>query len=184
MRSTSTNPTLTAKQTGIRGSYHSATLGTGMIAMVVIIVTALPVFRRRAYNAFYYAHIICSTLIFSSASIHASTDFYFLLPGLLLWVLDWGWRIFRGETGLQKKVEGKLEDAGYGWYRITLPVSAKLLPGNESAEGSVETVKEPNHPLQSYYLNIPSISKLQNHAFTAAKIGSSSSGPVFLFQRA
>lgn len=68
-------------------------------------------------------------------------------------------------------------------YRITLPVSAKLLPKDAPEGNAIERTKQANHPLQSYYVNIPSISKLQNHAFTAAKIGSSTSGPVFLFQR-
>lgn len=151
--------------------------------MLIIVITALPVLRRRAYNTFYYAHVICSTLIFIAASIHASTDFYFLLPGLLLWIYDWVWRFFCGDTGIRKQVRGRLEDAGHGWYRLTLPSSAKPSPRDESAVASVEESKHASHPLQSYYLNIPSISKIENHAFTAAKIGSSTSGPVFLFQR-
>lgn len=154
------------------------------LLILVIIITALPVLRRRAYNTFYYAHVICSTLIFIGASIHASTDFYFLLPGLLLWIFDWGWRLCRGDTGVRKQVIGRLEDAGHGWYRITLPVSARALPTDGSHADSVEGGKHSSHPLQSYYLNVPSISKLQNHAFTAAKTGSLESGPVFLFQRA
>lgn len=152
--------------------------------MLIIIITALPVLRRRAYNTFYYTHIILSTLIFIAASIHASTDFYFLLPGLLLWIFDWVWRVFRGDTGIRKHVDGTLEDAGHGWFRIILPVSAKAFPNDESHGDSTEAAKHSSHPLQSYYLNVPSLSKLQNHAFTAAKVGSSNSGPVFLFQRA
>ena len=181
------NPTLTMAQTSKRGQWHSATLGTGTIsflALLVITITALPALRRRDYNIFYYAHVILSSIIFISASIHASTDFYFLLPGLLLWVGDWGWRFFSGETGLRKTVNGTLENAGYGWYRITLPVSAKTLKLDQPGDDEVLTEKQlPVHPIQSYYLNIPSISKLQSHAFTAAKVGSSNSGPVFLFQR-
>ncbi|KAM0326747.1 hypothetical protein ACHAQA_006620 [Verticillium albo-atrum] len=38
-------------------------------------------------------------------------------------------------------------------------------------------------PLSYYYINIPKISKLQNHAFTAAIPSSNESGPVFLLQR-
>ena len=183
------NPTLTAKQTEERGAWHSATLGTGMMSflfMLVIIITALPVLRRTDYNTFYYVHVILSTLIFVAASIHASTDFYFLLPGLLLWVLDWCLRLFRGGTGgLRKSVTGILEEAGGGWYRVTLPVAAKAsnpgaatdrIEANDIEDGSI------SHPIQTYYLNIPCISKLQNHAFTAAKIGSATTGPVFLFQ--
>ncbi|KAF4459449.1 ferric reductase [Fusarium albosuccineum] len=38
------------------------------------------------------------------------------------------------------------------------------------------------HPLTYYYLNFPSVSRTQNHAFTAAIPASVHSGPVFLFQ--
>ncbi|KAJ4361232.1 hypothetical protein N0V95_002050 [Ascochyta clinopodiicola] len=38
-------------------------------------------------------------------------------------------------------------------------------------------------PLKYYYLNVPNISKMQNHAFTAAVPSTNTSGPVFLFQR-
>lgn len=125
------------------------------------------------------------------ASVHASTDFYFLLPGLLLWTLDWTWRLFRGDVGgLSKRVTGTVEDAGHGWYRLTLPVTAKssknlAIGKSEENNRGIDAEKghDLNHPLQTYYLNIPSISKLENHALTAAKVGNSTSGPVFLFQR-
>ena len=154
------------------------------LVMLLITITALPVLRRRSYNTFYYIHVIGSVLVFFLASVHASTDFYFLLPGLLLWVLDWAWRLFRGDVkGLTKKVNGVLEDAGHGWYRLTLPQA--VLPSGDSTTPSDETEKGQglSHPLQTFYLNIPSISKLENHAFTAAKVGTSTSGPVILFQR-
>ena len=171
-----------------RSNWYSVTLPTGLISLVlmlIITITALPVLRRKNYNTFYYAHLICSVIIIISASIHASTDFYFLLPGLILWIVDWAWRIFRGDTGVMKRVDGTLEDAGYGWYRISLPVSAKTLQSDDGVEEDIGTEKQTlAHPLQTYYLNFPSISKLQNHAFTAAKVGSSTTGPTFLFQRA
>lgn len=161
------------------------------LVMLLITITALPVLRRRSYNTFYYIHVIGSVLVFFLASVHASTDFYFLLPGLLLWVLDWAWRLFRGDAGgLSKRVMGVVEDAGHSWYRLTLPVtgvSSKDLATEKPEErrSAVDTEKglDLDHPLQTYYLNIPSISKLEIHAFTAAKVGNSTSGPVFLFQR-
>ena len=123
--------------------------------------------------------------MFITASVHASTDFYFLLPGLLLWLLDWCWRLFQGDAGgLQKKVTGMLESAEGGWYRLTLPVSARPSKASAADPSDVEKLSYDTHPLQTYYLNIPSISKLQNHAFTAAKIGTETAGPTFLFQRA
>lgn len=102
-----------------------------------------------------------------------------------MWLRDWLWRLFRGDTGLGKQVTGKLENAGYGWYRITLPISEKIGQHDEATDDDALAEKLlPGHPVQSYYLNIPSVNRLQNHAFIAAKVRSNGSGPVFLFQRA
>lgn len=168
-----------------RGSgWYYATLPSGMVGfllMCAIIVTSLPALRRKSYNAFYYVHVICSFWAFVALSVHASTDFYFLLPGLVLWIVDWGWRFFRGTGGgLGKKVVGTLENAGEGWYRISLPASSKTI----DEAGAAEKEAVISHPVQSYNLVFPEISKLQNHAFTAAKVGAGAQGPVFLFQRA
>lgn len=153
----------------------------GFLLMIAIIITSLPALRRKSYNTFYYVHVICSFWAFVALSVHASTDFYFLLPGLILWIVDWGWRLFRGTSGgLGKKVVGTLENAGEGWYRISLPASAKSI--DES--GATEKDATITHPVQSYNLVLPEISKTQNHAFTAAKVGSVAEGPVFLLQRA
>lgn len=164
--------------------WYYATLPTGMFAfllMILIITTSLPVLRRKSYNVFYYMHVISSFWVFVALSVHASTDFYFLLPGLVLWIVDWGWRLFRGTGGgLGKKVVGTLENAGEGWYRICLPASSKAI----DASGSAEKEAAITHPVQSYNLIFPEISKIQNHAFTAARVGAGAEGPVFLFQRA
>ncbi|KAG8166151.1 hypothetical protein KVR01_004703 [Diaporthe batatas] len=164
--------------------WYYATLPTGMfgfLLMALIIITSLPALRRKSYNAFYYVHVISSLWIFIALSVHASTDFYFLLPGLVLWIVDWGWRLFRGTGGgLGKKVVGTLENAGEGWYRICLPASSKTLDESGCAEKEAATP----HPVQSYSLVFPEISKIQNHAFTASKVGVGAEGPTFLFQRA
>lgn len=164
--------------------WYYATLPAGMLGfllMTAIIITSLPALRRKSYNTFYYVHVICSFWAFVALSIHASTDFYFLLPGLILWIVDWGWRLFRGTSGgLGKKVVGTLENAGQGWYRITLPASAKSVDEPSASEKEAAIT----HPVQSYNLVFPEISKIQNHAFTAAKVGSGADGPVFLLQRA
>lgn len=130
-----------------------------------------------------YIHIIFGSLTFLLTSIHCSTDFYFLLPGLLLWIGDWAWRLFRGDTGLRTKITGRLEPAEAEWCRITLPPSSKLPSPATVESGASSSGPSSIHPLQTYYLNIPTFSKLQNHAFTAARVGSSTTGPVFLFQR-
>jgi len=172
------NPTLTAHESAAKGGWFYATLPSGMFGFLLsieIILTSLPLVRRRSYNTFSYTHIICSVLIFIATFVHANTDFYFLLPGHLLWIIDMWWRAFRGDSGMWKSVTGKLENVGSGWYRIILPVAANSALG----EGALAAEKLPS-TVQSYNLNIPQISELQNHAFTAAKTGVAQRGPVFL----
>lgn len=139
--------------------------------MIAIVITSLPKIRRVAYNTFYYFHVIGGILFLALISFHASSDFYCILPGLLLWTYDIG---VRYTTLLQPKIKATLEDAGNGWYRIVLPPSESSLVSDDAVE----------HPLQTYYLNVPSVSKLQNHAFTANKVGTSERGAELLFRRA
>ncbi|KAJ4211459.1 hypothetical protein NW759_012371 [Fusarium solani] len=183
------NPTMTLKESEGRSEWYTTTTYNGAAAFVVIIIitiTASAWIRRRNYNFFYYTHVVCSILIFVGASIHASTNFYLLLPGLCLWVVDWTYRLFRGEGGgLHEKINATLENAGEGWYRLSLPVVTRSMKSyDEIPESHAETGMSSLTPLKTYYINIPSVSKLQNHAFTAAVPASSTSGPVFLFQRA
>lgn len=183
------NPNIAFSDIKELGRYYTVTLFTGTLTLaliVVVVVSSLPALRRRAFNTFYYVHLIFSILVFIGAGVHSSTNFYFLLPGLVLWVVDWAWRLVRGDTGLVQVLDGTLEDAGNGWYRVVLPPSAKKLPtglrGKLGGDGAEEK-QAVMHPLQTYYLNVPSVSKLQNHAFSAAVVGSTLNGPVFLFQR-
>ncbi|KAK3116339.1 hypothetical protein LTR53_003416 [Teratosphaeriaceae sp. CCFEE 6253] len=184
------NPTLTLSGSRQRGHWYSATFPTGVLAtilMLAITITALPTLRRRNYNVFYYTHVSCSLLIFIAVSFHASTDFYFLLPGLLLWTADWAWRIFRGDSGLGCKVDATIRCVGGGWYKISLPASTRSLLTNPRVSNDIDDIElemqNIGHPLQTYQLNFPSISRLQTHAFSAASVGSHTSGPMFLFQR-
>lgn len=164
--------------------WYYATLPSGMIGfllVIAIIITSLPALRRKSYNTFYYVHLMCSFWAFVVLSVHASTDFYFIFPGLILWVVAWCWRIFRGHSGgLGKKVVGTIENAGDGWYRISLPAASKMVDETCAAEKE-STI---THPLQSYSLVIPEISKTQNHSFTATQVGAGAEGPGFLLQRA
>ncbi|KAI8297840.1 putative ferric reduction oxidase 1 [Colletotrichum sp. SAR11_59] len=169
---------------GERGAWYGTVTYTGVgtfVCMLMIVVTALPRIRRLHYNTFYNAHIVCSVATFIGASIHASSDFYLLLPGLSLWVADWVWRLFRGEGGSLRKQVAVLENAGSGWYRVSLGARAKFeLDSASEAESSAPAV---GWPLSLYYLSIPSVSRLQSHAFTAAVSSTSQSGPVFLFRQ-
>ncbi|KAG5782718.1 hypothetical protein H9Q73_003653 [Fusarium xylarioides] len=175
------NPTMALSESKQRSSWFVQTTYTGIAAflpILAILVTSLPYIRRQHYNLFYYTHVICGIVIFVASCIHASTDFYLLLPGLLLWIGDWVRRGFFGDTnGLSTKTVATLENAGGSWIRISLP--AKSTP-QQMMEKPVPT----SEPLLYYHLNAPAVSKFQIHAFTAAVSASTSHGPRFLIQRA
>ncbi|KAF5651377.1 ferric reductase [Fusarium tjaetaba] len=175
------NPTMTLSESKQRSPWFVQTTYTGIavfLPILAILVTSLKYIRRQHYNLFYYTHVICGIIIFVASYIHASTDFYLLLPGLLLWVGDWVRRVFFGETnGLSTKTVATLENAGGSWIRISLP--AKSTP-QQIMEKPVPT----SEPLLYYYLNAPAVSKFQIHAFTAAVSASTSHGQRFLIQRA
>lgn len=182
------NPNIRLDQAKHLGYYYAVSLFTGsvtVVLMLIIVVTSLPALRRKAYNSFYYLHLAISGLVFIGASIHSSTNFYFLLPGLYLWTVDWIWRLCGGDYGLASCLDGTLEDAGNGWVRIRLP-PATTRPSPDHASGKDDQATDDDkaiaQPLQTFYLNVPSVSKLQCHAFSAARTGSTNTGPVFLFQ--
>ncbi|KXH67506.1 hypothetical protein CSAL01_00813 [Colletotrichum salicis] len=180
------NPAMTLTESKQRSEWFTMTTYTGIGAILpvwLIIITSLPWIRRNHYNFFYYNHVIFGLVIFIAACIHASTDFYILLPGLFLWAADWACRLLGGQTGgIASKTGATLENVGNNWLRISthLPVSRK---DSGSTYDLVQEKGETLHePLSYYYLSIPSISKFQNHAFTAAVSASTGAGPTFLLQ--
>ena len=48
--------------------------------------------------------------------LHASTMFYCTAPGLAMWVLDWGMRLYE----LREELKGGIEAVGRGWYMFVL----------------------------------------------------------------
>ncbi|OBR08367.1 Ferric reductase [Colletotrichum higginsianum IMI 349063] len=180
------NPAMTLSESKQRSEWFTLTTYTGIAAILpvwIIVITSIPWIRRNHYNFFYYNHVLFGLVIFVAASIHASTDFYLLMPGLLLWLADWACRIFAGEAGgLSSKTSATLENAGNGWLRITLPPLRKLDDSYSRVIALEEKGRPSFQPLLYYHLQIPAISRLQNHAFTAAIPSSIDSGPVFLLQ--
>lgn len=145
-----------------------------LFAVIVILLTSLPWVRRNHYNFFYYSHVVFGTLIIIGACLHASTDFYLAIPGLIFWTLD---RIFRFRAQIRhKNVVATVEKDGDNWIRIYPElINRKDIPVSEKESNMSD-------PLQYYYLNFPAVSKLQNHTFTAAIPATTHTGPTFLLQ--
>ncbi|KAL5344657.1 hypothetical protein ACLOAV_010349 [Pseudogymnoascus australis] len=118
--------------------------------MALIAVTSVPVVRRKHFDLFYYTHllIILGVIIIC---LHASTIFYCAAPGLIMWVLDWGMRLYE----LRRKLDGKVTTVGNGWYCLTL-----LLPRHR-LDGCACT-----SPLAHFYLYHSGSSVRQLHPFT------------------
>ena len=177
------NPTVSVVESAAQGPLSYLVLPTGVFSfalLLVVTITSLPVLRRRSFNAFYFIHIIFVAVILVLTCLHASTNFYFLLPGLVLWVSDWVWR---ARNSLATKAEAVVENAGNGWTRITLlpkqvPIANDGEKGPTAASPSLATAM-----LATYYVNFPRVSKFQVHPFTAASNGSAETGPVLLFRR-
>ncbi|KAK5731322.1 hypothetical protein LTR15_001261 [Elasticomyces elasticus] len=173
------NPTVTVEEASDKIPLNYLVLPTGVISFVltlVVLITSLPALRRKAYDVFYAIHIICAVGITVLTSLHASTNFYFLLPGLFLWIADW---ILRVRSSLRKLQHIDVENAGSGWYRVHLP---SVVPDTHLEQGPAMPLSV--NPLATYYINIPSISKTQLHPFTAATTASSATAAILLFQQA
>lgn len=155
------NPTVSQEYLEDPAHYFYATvLASGVVSLIIfifIIVTSLPKLRRKSYNTFYYTHMF-SIPFFILLGLHASTDFYMLLPGLILWLVDWVVRL----RGLGTIVDAKLQREQNGWFRLT--VSTADLPRSTLSQLAVTE----NLPLKHFYLNVPAISNWQNHPFTTA----------------
>jgi ferric-chelate reductase len=155
----------------------------GLVLIPTMVITALPIIRRNNYNTFYYIHIIFALLALVLICLHASTNFYFILPGLLLWTYDWSYRVLHA---LCFKQTIEVESAGNNWYRMRLPSTSKTIAGDGSAAEkglTPQSASEPNHPLETYYVRLSAISKFQIHPFTAVASATSLSGPIILFQK-
>lgn len=107
------------KQVGVCGWFP---LPTGDVVDIVLIptmvITALLIIRRNN-------HIIFAILVLVLVCLHASTNFYFILPGLLLWVYDWSYRV---QHALRFKQSIEVESAGNNWYRMKLSGTPRQLP--------------------------------------------------------
>ena len=85
--------------------------------MGLIFVTILPSVRLKHFNVFYFTHLLGIVAILI-VCLHASTMFYCTAPGLAMWLLDWGMRLYE----LRTKLDGKVVSIRNGWYWYVDPV--------------------------------------------------------------
>lgn len=96
------------------GVWRASLIFTGSLSaliMFLIFTTTLPKVRANHFNLFYFTHLL-SILMVVIICLHASTMFYCTSPGLAMWVLDWGMRLYE----LRRVLEGSISDIGNSWY--------------------------------------------------------------------
>ena len=113
------NPTYLYSETwpgnsGSLGVWRGSLIFSGIFAAAVmglVFITTLPKIRKKHFNLFYYSHLLIIAAVII-VCLHASTVFYCSAPGLFMWALDWGMRIYE----LRQKLDGKISSIGNGWY--------------------------------------------------------------------
>ncbi|KAJ3318463.1 hypothetical protein HDU76_000818 [Blyttiomyces sp. JEL0837] len=103
------------------GSY-TALLGV-LAAGILFIMTflALPIFRRRLYSYFVATHPYFAIILVIFASLHASTDFYYCLPGLVLYALELVDRFILFAFMKPSSATVSVEECGYLRVDVVLP---------------------------------------------------------------
>ena len=96
------------------GIWRASLVFTGSFAAVVmcaILITTIPKMRAENFNLFYFTHLLTIPMVVIIC-LHASTMLYCTAPGLAMWVLDWGMRLYE----LRRVLEGTISSLGNGWY--------------------------------------------------------------------
>ena len=96
------------------GLWRASLIFTGIVAVLImsaLFITTLPTIRSKHFNLFYFTHLF-SILMVIIICLHASTMFYCTAPGLAMWFLDWGMRLYE----LRRVLDGEITTIGNGWY--------------------------------------------------------------------
>ncbi|KAJ3021737.1 hypothetical protein HKX48_007906 [Thoreauomyces humboldtii] len=132
------------------------------ISFTIGFLAALPWVRRRHYNLFLFLHIFMLIMIVF-AILHSDTNFYYCVPGVILWVADLVLRFFARRRKTEMAIE-RVTKEETGFLRLDIQTSKffKFKPG------------------QYVFLNIPSISALEYHPFSiaASTVSSPTSGQL------
>lgn len=109
------------------GIWRASLIFTGLtttLIMLAVFITTFPVIRRKHFNVFYFTHLLMIIAVVVIC-LHASTMFYCTAPGLAMWILDWGMRIYE----LSGKMDSTLVAVGKGWFCLNVPLPQKRLKG-------------------------------------------------------
>ena len=109
------------------GIWRASLIFTGIFStliMLAVFITTFPVIRRKHFNVFYFTHLLMIVAVVVIC-LHASTMFYCTAPGLAMWTLDWGMRIYE----LSGKMDSTLMAVGKGWFCLTVPLPRNRLKG-------------------------------------------------------
>lgn len=96
------------------GVWKASLVFTGLITTLIffaMFVTTFPAVRRKHFNVFYFTHL-SAILAVIIICLHASTMFYCTAPGLAMWLLDWGMRLYE----LSGRMDSNVAAVGNGWY--------------------------------------------------------------------
>lgn len=133
----------------IMSNLASARIQVGLAAwvcLVIMLLTALPIVRRRSFEVFYYAHFLFFVFI-AGALYHTTKGPEFLFPGFGLWVIDRAIRL------------------AYGFRKITVESVTYY-------EGDLTKLQlrgmRVARPGQMVWLQLSGVSRLNWHPFTVA----------------
>ncbi|KAI9881083.1 MAG: hypothetical protein M1830_008241 [Pleopsidium flavum] len=135
------------------GIWRSSLIFTGIVTTVIfclIFVTTLPPVRSKHFNIFYFTHLLTIVAVVIIC-LHASTMFYCTSPGLAMWLLDWGMRLYE----LRQSLYGNITTFGNGWYCLSLPLPRRRLDGCACTS-----------PLAHFYIHHSDTSIRELHPFT------------------
>lgn len=101
-------------KTSSLGVWRASLIFTGSLTtfiMLLLFITTFPAIRSRHFNVFYFTHLLSIAAVVVIC-LHASTMFYCTAPGLMMWILDWGMRLYE----LKVPLNGNIIALGKGWY--------------------------------------------------------------------
>ncbi|KAK9687967.1 hypothetical protein K7432_014573 [Basidiobolus ranarum] len=142
------------------------TMGTyAVILLIPVILSSLPIVRRKFFNTFYVTHfLVFFSMVF--ACLHAASDFYYIIPGLGIYLVDLLLRIvaLNRHTSVVKATK---EPTGHVRVDFLWPEHlTKNIQGH-----------------QWVFVNAPQISKLEWHPYSLAQGSGAEIGTVFFLPK-